>query len=256
MNALGIVLVIFIIVLIFLLLRYVYSSGNTLTSVQNAETSFTVASSQLETTSTGATPTNFTYSVWIYIDNWNYRYGQPKVILGRMGGKSSTSESSGIKGIYGATPCPVLALGSIENTVTCALSCFGGPQDTGSSSSTNTTVHTCMIGNVPLQSWVQLAIVVNNETMDFYMNGKIVRTCLLPGPANIDSTSNLLITPNGGFEGYTANVQYWASPKNPQEIWNIYQKGYQNSSFSNLFNTYSLQVSVVENGVTQGSVSV
>ena len=26
---------------------------------------------------------NFTYSVWIYVDDWNYKYGQPKIVLSR-----------------------------------------------------------------------------------------------------------------------------------------------------------------------------
>jgi hypothetical protein len=263
MSAVGLILTIFVVILIYMIFRYMFYSTNTLTSVQSGKTASIIPASQLPNTTSGTAATNFTYSAWINIDNWNYRYGQPKVILGRMSGKSSDGSGSGIEGIYGANPCPVLALGAVENTATCALACYGGLQDTGSTISTDisgnqskTAIHTCMIGNVPLQSWVHLAIVVNNLTMDFYMNGKIVRTCLLPGPAAIDSSADLYITPNGGFEGYTANIQYWAAPKNPQEIWNIYQKGYSSSLFGSMFNTYSLQVSVTENGVTQGSVSI
>lgn len=263
MNAVSIILGIFIIILLYMFLRYMFYSSSTLSSTQNAKTSMTIPASQLPTTTSGTAAVNFTYSVWINIDNWNYRYGQPKIILGRMSGKSSTSESSGIKGVYGANPCPVLALGAIENTVTCALACYGGLQDTGSSvtadtarSSQTTMTHTTTIANVPLQSWVNITIVVNNQTLDFYMNGKIVRTDLLPGPVAVDNSADLYITPNGGFEGYTGNIQYWAEPKNPQEVGNIYQKGYSNSVFGNMFNTYALQVSVTENGVTQGSVTL
>ena len=74
--------------------------------------------------------------------------------------------------------------------------------------------------------------------------------------AFVDSTANVLVTPGGGFEGYTANIQYWANPTNAQEVWNIYKKGYKGNIFGNLFNTYSVQVSVTENGVTQGSVAL
>ena len=258
MSALGVILTIFIVVLIIMIVRYMFYSSNVLTSIANGKTASTINASQLPNNATGSAPTNFTYSMWVFIDNWSYRYGQPKIILGRMGGSSSSSGASGIQGIYGADPCPVIALGAVENTVTCALSCYGGLQDTGSNSTdaSHNTVHTCMIANVPLQSWVHLAVVVNNTVLDFYMNGKQVRTCLLPGTAKVDSSAPLQITPGGGFEGYTANIQYFPAAKNQQEIWNIYEKGYKSNIFGNLFNTYSLQVSVTENGVTQGSVTL
>lgn len=46
--------------------------------------------------------------------------------------------------------------------------------------------HMCMINNFPLQRWVNLIVSLNNRTMDVYLNGKLVRTCILPAPANID----------------------------------------------------------------------
>lgn len=244
-----------------MILKYAFYSPNTLTGTQSAKTATIIAASQLPTTSTGSAASNFTYSVWINVDNWNYKYGQPKVILGRMSGKSSAS-NSGIEGIYGANPCPVIALGAIENTATCALACYGGLQDTGSTisadttSATKTTTSTTTITNIPLQSWVHLAIVVNNQTLDFYVNGKVVRTSLLPGTAAVDSTADLYVTPNGGFDGYIANIQYWASPKNPQEIWNLYEKGYSSSIFGNMFSAYTVQFNITQNGMTQGTVTL
>ena len=41
---------------------------------------------------------------------------------------------------------------------------------------------------------------------------------------------------------------------NPQEAWNIYTKGY--SSWSSMFSTYQVQVSLVENGQPQSTVTI
>lgn len=239
-----------------------YYNTNTISTTLDAKTSYTVASSSLSNNSTNTAPTNFTYSMWIYINNWNYRYGQPKVILGRMGGKSTSPSDSGIEGVYGSNPCPVISLGAVDNNVTCAISCYPIVYDVSDINNditndiSSNVVHTCSITSVPLQSWVQLAIVVNNQTLDFYMNGKMVRTCMLPGPVKIDNTADVIITPGGGFDGYTANVQYWPAPKNPQDIYDIYENGYTNSIFGNLFNSYSLQLSISENGVSQNVITL
>lgn len=266
MSLSAVVLIIFIVILLLIFLKYMYYSSNTLSYTLDAKTSYTISASSLSNNSTNSAPSNFSYSMWIYINNWNYRYGQSKVILGRMGGKSSSSSGteSGIDGVFGSKPCPVLSLGAIDNSVTCAISCYPTVQDVSdlngdvsdASGNDDVIVHTCSLNNVPIQSWVQLAIVVNNQTMDFYMNGKIVKTCILPGPANIDNTADVIITPGGGFDGYTANVQYWPAPKNPQEMYNVYEKGYTNSIFGNLFNTYSFQLNISENGISQGTLSL
>ena len=90
--------------------------------------------------------------------------------------------------------------------------------------------------------------------MDLYLDGKLVRTCLLPGVASVNNSANVYVTPAGGFEGWTAKFQYYPNSINPQEAWNIYSKGYSN--WSSMFNTYQVQVSLVQNGNTQSSVTI
>ena len=85
------------------------------------------------------------------------------------------------------------------------------------------------------------------------MDGKLVKTCLLPGVAMINTNSNVYITPNGGFNGWTSKLQYWANPLNPQQAWNVYTKGYGTSIFNN---NYQLKVSFDENGTTKSSFTI
>ena len=61
--------------------------------------------------------------------------------------------------------------------------------------------------------------------------------------------------PGGGFDGWTSKFQYFPSPLNPQEAWNIYSAGYA-SPYANIFGSYQVQVSLLENGNAQSTVTI
>jgi len=90
--------------------------------------------------------------------------------------------------------------------------------------------------------------------MDIYIDGKLVRTCLLPGIANVNNNSNIYVTPAGGFDGWTAKFQYYPDSLNPQQAYNIYTQGYSN--FLSSLSAYQIQLSLVENGQTQSSITI
>ena len=260
MNILGIIVLLLLLYIIWRILYYLFSNPYTLQTLQSGQTASTVTASSLAT-SNGVSSTNFAYSIWFYINDWNYRYGEPKVIFGRMGSKGGSSDASGnsnsIEGVSGLNPCPSVVLGAIENNITVALSCYPGTNNTDvqpSGSGSNFVVHNCNISNVPIQRWVNMVLSVYGRTLDLYIDGKLVRTCLLPGTANINNNADVYVTPQGGFDGWTSKFQYYPNSLNPQEVWNIYSQGYGGKSWFN--NAYSLQVSLLENGTQQGSFTI
>jgi hypothetical protein len=252
MSPLGIVVTILVIVLILMFLRYLFSDPYTLQEMQDGKVTSSINSTSLATNSAGVPSNNFAYSIWFYINDWNYRYGEPKVIFGRMGGKSTNSKGS-VPGVSGVDPCPAVVLGAIENNISISLSCYPGSNQKPKKGG-NAVIHTCTVANVPIQKWVNLTISVYGRTLDIYIDGKLVRTCLLPGIANINNNADIFVTPAGGFNGWTSRLQYYPGPLNPQEVWNIYVKGFSN--WSNMFNTYQVQLSVLENGKTHSSVTI
>ena len=253
MSPLTIVITIAIIVLIFILVKYFLSNPYTLQSMQSGQTASTIQATSLATNGSGIPPTNFAYSIWFYINDWNYRYGEPKVVFGRMGALSDASSGS-IEGVGGIDPCPAVILGATQNNIMVALGCYPGADQQPTSTNGKTVVHTCGIGNIPIQKWVNLVISVYGRTMDLYIDGKLVRTCLLPGVANVNNNSNIYVTPKGGFNGWTSNFQFFPNSINPQDAWNIYVKGYKGSTFTG--NPYQVQISLVENGTTQSSITI
>ena len=67
---------------------------------------------------------NYAYSAWFYIDDWSYRYGEPKIVLGRLDSDLN--------------PSPSIVLGAIENNLRLKLLFILQCSSTGST-------HTCNV---------------------------------------------------------------------------------------------------------------
>ena len=253
MSALSIVITIVVIVLILMLLRYLFIDPYTLQSVQNGQTTSTINATSLASNGSNVPSSNFCYSVWFYINDWNYRYGEPKVVFGRMG-SSSNQGSGSVQGVNGLDPCPSVVLGAVENNISVSLGCYPGIDQEPTTPGGSTVVHTCNVANIPIQKWVNLILSVYGRTMDIYIDGKLVRTCLLPGVASVNNNANIYVTPAGGFNGWTAKLQYFPNSINPQQAWNIYSQGYSN--WLSMFNEYQVQLSLLQNGTTQSSLTI
>lgn len=246
MTALNILLTVLVIMLVLFLVRYLFTSPYTLQGVQDAKTSSTIAASSLATDSAGNS-NNFAFSIWFYVNDWNYKAGQCKVLFARMGGTGSAADAEkGAcipgEGMAGSKPCPSVMFDRNNNNLNISV---------GTSGSTSPT--TCIVSNVPLQKWVNLIVSAYNRVLDVYIDGKLAKTCMLPAPVEVTGTAETQITPLGGFDGYTAKFQYFPNPLNPQEAWNIYSGGYSN--WYTMFNDYSVQVALLENGTTKSSVT-
>lgn len=182
------------------------------------------------------TSTNYGYSVWFYVDDWSYRLGQPKTIFER-GTDSKKSVGS-----------PSVSFDTSENNIIVKIATTN--QGTAG-------VDTCTIQNVPLQAWTNLIVTLNSRALDIYINGKLVKTCLLSAPPRMDSGSSVRITPDGGFSGYTSKFEYYATPLSPQQAYNIYKSGYGgDSGLGNIFNKYRIKVGFMENNREVNSLEI
>jgi len=258
MNIRTLLLIIIIIVVLYYLVRWLTSDPSSLTVITPGTQLTTVDYSSLTTNPDGSIPSNFTYSLWFYVNDWNYRYGEPKVLFGRMNGTTSSSSSSSVDGVSGDGPCPLAVLGAITNDLNISMTVFPGTsQDYEVNSNSSSVVHTCSLQNVPIQKWVNLLVSVYGRTLDVYLDGKLVKTCVLPGIAKVNNNSNVYITPKGGFSGWTSRFQYFPNATDPQTAWNIYQKGPGgNGGLSNTWGKYQVKVSVIDNGTETNSFTI
>jgi len=131
----------------------------------------------------------------------------------------------------------------------------GATGATGAGGSNNS-AYNCKINNFPLQRWVNLVVSLNNRTLDLYLNGKLVRTCLLPATAIIDANASVALTPSGGFKGWTSNIQYFSKSLNPNEAFNIYSTGPRCGGRLSLFDRYKLKLTYLVNNEDSGSITI
>jgi len=309
MNLRTVFFIIVIIILLYITIRYITKDANTLSGLTSGTSMTTVNASSLAQSSSGVGSSNFAYSIWFYINDWNYRYGEPKIIYGRMAPPKSASSGSvgGCAGTqygccpdnitakadstgsncnmggcsstqYGCCPdsvtakdstgsncggdgysdaCPVVVLGPVSNNIDIKLTVYSDLDSVSNSTGTSSVIpHNCAVPNIPIQKWVNLIISVYGRTLDVYLDGKLIKTDVLPGIAKINNDANIYVTPNGGFAGWTSSFQYYPDSLNPQDAWNIYQKGYGSNMLSNVFGKYQVKVSVVENGTENSSVTI
>jgi len=194
---------------------------------------------------------NFAYSVWFYVNDWNYKYGELKFVFARMGGAGSlTGTPNNLSGLTPMEPCPAVTLDPLKNNLNITMTCYSGD----ASHPDNNMMSNTEISNIPIQRWVNLLFSVYGRTLDVYIDGKLVRTSLLPGIAHINQNAPTYLTPLGGFYGWTSKFQYWSSAVDPQKAWNVYSAGYGGSMLSALFGKYQVKVSLLTNGKESSSI--
>lgn len=153
----------------------------------------------------------FSYSVWIYIQDWTH--GWKNIFVKGTGSPGSTPQSESTP----STPstqlrAPGLWLYPDTNSLHARINTFASPNEG------------CDIKNIPLQKWVHIGYVLNNRTVDMYIDGKLERSCVLRGVPKLND-SDLIVCDNNGFFGKISNLVYYKYALKPTDIYNIYSNG-------------------------------
>jgi hypothetical protein len=65
-----------------------------------------------------------------------------------------------------------------------------------------------LIPDIPLNKWVNIIIRCQNNSLDVYINGTIVKSHHLHGVPK-QNYGDVYVAPNGGFSGYISNLWYY-----------------------------------------------
>ena len=230
-----------VIVIIILYLVYSYffkdhTSAN-LVGMHNAKNKLRIEATTLPGNSSTV---DFAFSIWLYINDWNYRYGNTKTIFFR--GQDTD----------GSPKSPQVSLGSNTNDVTITIMCY---PTTGSKSEPGTP-SSCKVSNIPIQKWTHLLFTTNNNTLDTYLDGKLVRTCVLSGTPKMDNKMPLFLTPNNGFSGYTSKFRFYARTLNPREVFDIYKEGFSDNPLGALLGKYKMKVAFLRGSEEMNSFTI
>lgn len=143
---------------------------------------------------------SFTYSLWIYIKDWDYKFGQMKNIF--------------TKGL-GDDICPAMFLYPRTNALKASISTYND-RSAG--------VESCDIQNIPLMKWCHICYILNNRSVDIYINGRLERSCALRGIPRLNAAP-VIVGEGGGFNGQIAKMRYFNSAITPSQVSEIYSEG-------------------------------
>lgn len=125
----------------------------------------------------------FSYTCWIMVNDFAYRYGEPKVIF--------TKGSEDLK-----TMCPALLLDANTNSLLVKVDTFGGTE-------------TIPIPNIPAKKWLHVAIAADQDSIDVYINGNLyIHHSIIHVPKQNNSTVSTGVS--GGFDGKISGLQYYS----------------------------------------------
>ena len=202
--------------------------ATTLTSQHPGTSAQSVSASSV----TGSNAANYSFSIWMYIENWGHGYGRRKMVMTRGNGDVK---------VYLA---PELNNLVFETNLAQNAGDTSGPP-----------VASCTLENIPLQTWTNVVIVVQDRAVSMYLDGKLVRSCLFDGVPQPVVGSDFHITPGGGFQGYTAGATFYSRAIGPAEAYGIYKSGYGGGSiWDSVFGSYGVRISLVDGGSTIGSI--
>ena len=233
----------------------------------------------------------YSISMWLFIKDYNYRYGSKKVILYRgdkdnvesnpyiyldtknndlvirvqtqsgtgipmtknkKDNNSNNKEYFGISNISGNTlddieyehfaPTPTsrpATIGDVSSrldrielqmkkltmtTPTSSKSDSSSNNDTDTSENQDVMYDQCVVPNIPIQKWCHIVVSVYNNSIEVYLDGRLNKTCNLSGYAK-PNLFNMHLTPNGGFNGFIAQLDYADASLPSDKIYSIYSKG-------------------------------
>jgi hypothetical protein len=182
----------------------------------------------------------YNYSVWIYVSDYTHRNGEDKCILYKgdvtndvFNNATASLENPNRNGNPSLwllkknnTLRVQIALETeYDNIEACSIEGFTSHAgENNNSNSLRVKLHNCDIEHFPLQRWVCVNLSLSNNVVDIYLNGELVRSCMLNG-APLLNNSDLLVCPSGGFNGFLANLKVSDKALGTAEIKSVYRKG-------------------------------
>jgi len=155
----------------------------------------------------------FTWSVWIYIDDLTYGQGKYKCIFykGNDFAKNLNAENQP-QGLNFPNNAPGLYIAPNTNNLVIFMNTF------------NVINEEIEVSDIPLNKWVNVMIRCENNTLDVYINGTIVKSHHLHGVPK-QNYGDVYIAPNGGFSGYISNLWYYNYALGTTDIASLVSKG-------------------------------
>jgi len=150
----------------------------------------------------------FTWSVWVYIDDITYGNAGYKHIFHKGDDPAHIAED----GLVYPNNAPGLYIVPNTNALAIIMNTY------------NEVNQEITIPDIPLNKWVNVIIRCQNKTLDVYINGIITQSILLLGVPK-QNYGDVWLCANGGFSGYVSNLWYYNYALTAPQISSLVSKG-------------------------------
>lgn len=164
----------------------------------------------------------FTWSVWIFINELQYNAGQYKHIFhkGNFPNGSPGAGNTVENGLIYPNNAPGLYIAPNSNELLLIMNTF------------NNINEEVTIPDIPLNKWISVIIRCQNTILDVYVNGTITRSLELSGVPK-QNYGDVYVGLNGGFDGYVSNLWYYDYALGTAAIQNLVQAGASTKTANN-----------------------
>lgn len=162
-----------------------------------------------------STGSDYGIQYWMYVSDWDYNFGKEKPVLQR---KSAGND---------AVVNPFISLHPTDNSLNVRVSVYPSDNTAGAATpgaGTTGDSYTCTVENVPLQSWFSVSVTVFQRNMDVYINGRLVKSVVLPGVPK-PAVGDIVLNDAGGFSGSVCNVHSYAGMLGPADAKSFFSAG-------------------------------
>jgi hypothetical protein len=142
----------------------------------------------------------FSYSCWLFIDDYNYKLGQWKHVFHKG---NETSWPLRAPGVW---------LHPNKNAIRVNMNSY------------NKIAEYLDVDNIPINKWFCVIIVIKGQTMDCFINGNLSKSLTLTGIPK-QNYGDVYISAFGGFSGYLSRLRYFDYALNYSEIDGIMKLG-------------------------------
>ena len=152
----------------------------------------------------------FTYSVWMFIDDLVYQQGQYRHVFHK--GNDDINFSTSPMGMNHPNNGPGLYIAPNTNALVVVMNTFNDIQEE------------VIIDDIPINKWVCVQIRVQNHQLDVYINGKLAKRLIMKGVPK-QNYGDVYVAMNGGFSGYMSELRYFNYGLGTAEIQRIVDNG-------------------------------
>jgi Concanavalin A-like lectin/glucanases superfamily len=149
----------------------------------------------------------FTWSVWIYINDYNYLNSQYKHVFSK--GNTDLNPD----GLVYPNNAPGVYLTPNDNNLLVIMNTFETINE-----------ESILIPDIPINKWIHIVVRCDGSIVDVHINGTFAQSIHLPAVAK-QNYGDVSMSLNGGFSGHTSNLWYYNYPLGTAEIRALFKWG-------------------------------